>query len=101
MQNLAIIANAAVVDVREILQNSSQAMVGVDVHPAAWNAITSSQNWLTNDAAWRTLLDDTPQLQKEVATQLREHINNKRSNGQQFIFLFSLRDEKVFLYHFQ
>jgi translation initiation factor 2-alpha kinase 4 len=94
-------ANTTAIDLRETLQNSSQAMVGIDVHPAAWNALVASQNWLTNDTAWRTLLDETPQLQREVAMQLREHINNKRNNGQRFIFLFSLRDEKVFLYHFQ
>lgn len=88
-----------VADIREAIQGADHATVGVDLHASAWNAITASQAWITNDAAWRTLLDDTPELQKEVGAQLREHINGKRAAGHKLIFLFSLRDEKLFLYH--
>lgn len=91
-------ANAIVADVRETLQHAHHAVVGVDLHPTAWNAITASQSWIDNDSAWRSLLEETPQLQKEVATQLREHIVNRREAGQMMVFLFSLRDEKIFLY---
>lgn len=88
-----------VADVREAIQRTDHATVGVDLHPAAWNAVTASQTWVTNDSAWRALLDETPELLKETGTQLREHINGKRAAGHKFIFLFSLRDEKLFLYH--
>jgi Anticodon binding domain of tRNAs len=92
-------ANAIVADVRGAVQRADHATVGVDLHPTAWNAITASQTWITNDNAWRALLDETPELQKEVGTQLREHINGKRTAGHKLIFLFSLRDEKLFMYH--
>ncbi len=94
-------ANAVVADIRDAIQGPNHAVVGVDLHPAAWNAITASQTWITNDGAWRTLLDETPQLQKEVGVQLREYINTKRSGGASLVFLFSLRDEKLFLHHLQ
>lgn len=93
------IANAVIAEIRDALQGSNQAVIAVDIPPAAWNAITASQTWITNDTAWKTLLDETPQLQKEVGTQLREQINSKRNSGQNLIFVFSLRDEKLFLYH--
>ena len=92
-------ANAIVADVYGAIQGADHAIVGVDLHPTAWNAITASQTWIANDAVWRTLLDETPELQKEVGMQLREHINGKRAAGHKLIFLFSLRDEKLFLYH--
>lgn len=94
-------ANAIIADIRDAIHAPNHSVVGVDLHPAAWNAITASQTWITNDGAWRTLLEETPQLQKEVGMQLREYINGKRSAGVSLVFLFSLRDEKLFLYHFQ
>lgn len=94
-------ANAIVADIRDALQDANHAIVAIDVHPAAWAAITSNQAWITNDAAWKALLDETPQLPKEVGTQLRDHINSRRSAGQNLIFVFSLRDQKLFLYHIQ
>lgn len=94
-------ANAIVADIREALQNANNAIVAVDLPSAAWNAITANQAWVTNDAAWKALLDETPQLPKEVGTQLRDHINSKRNAGHDLIFVFSLRDERLFLYHFQ
>jgi translation initiation factor 2-alpha kinase 4 len=88
-----------VADLRDAIQPQNLAIIGVDVPPAAWAALTSSQAWITSDSAWRMLLDETPQLQKEVAMQLRDYINNKKSAGQNYIYVFSLRDEKLFLYH--
>jgi hypothetical protein len=94
-----VVANAIVADIRDAIQGADHATVGVDFHPSAWSAVTASQTWITSDTAWRALLDETPELQKEVGTQLREHINAKRAAGQKLIFLFSLRDERLFMYH--
>ncbi|KAG9057226.1 hypothetical protein FS842_008151 [Serendipita sp. 407] len=94
-------ANAAIADIRDSIQCSNHGVIGVDMHPSAWNAITANQAWITNDTAWRTLLEETPQLQKEVGVQLREHINAKRNEGKKLVFVVSLRDEKLFLFHLQ
>lgn len=77
--------------------NSGFPMIAVDAPSAALAALTVNSTWLTNDEAWRGILSEFPALYTS-GTMLREAILKKREHGSKFIYLFSVNDDRVFLF---
>lgn len=92
-------ANAVLADIKEAAQAATPPVIGVDVSAGAWNVMTASPAWITQEHAWKMLLED-PHIQKEVLVHLRDQILHvRRTTGTQLIYLFSLRGEKLHMYH--
>jgi len=92
-------ANAIVADIKEAAQAATPPVIGVDVPTGAWSVMTASSAWITQEHAWKTLLEE-PHIQKEVLVHLKDQILHLiRTTGTQLIYVFSLRDDKLHMYY--
>jgi len=87
-------------DIREYI-TSGIPLIGIDVPPSTFNALITNYDWLTEEDSWRGVVAEFPHLQNPYAIQIRETIAKYKLDGHRFVILFSLRDDRVFLYHFQ
>lgn len=94
-----MLAFAMETDLKATMQanNGGLPMIVVDAPSAALAQLTVSPAWLTNEEAWRGILSDFPVLSTTGAS-IREAVLKRRAQGIKFVYLFSIKDDRVFLF---
>jgi translation initiation factor 2-alpha kinase 4 len=67
----------------------------VDVPPIVFDAMTHSGSWITDEEAWKIILNTFPAQNTTYAQQIREAAAKRRAEGHRFLILFAVREEKV------
>lgn len=92
-----VLAHHIVDEIRESA-NAGIPLVAVDVPPATFSAMTSNQDWISQDDAWRNVTAAFPSFQNSYALQIREALLKRVTQGHRLLLLVSLRDDSVFLF---
>lgn len=73
-------------------------VLAADVPPTAFNAMTASLAWITDDDAWKAVLTAFPKDQSSHAAQVRGEFVKKKAQGHKLLLLLSVRDDRTFLF---
>ncbi|KZS96040.1 Serine/threonine-protein kinase [Sistotremastrum niveocremeum HHB9708] len=84
-------------DVKKLFSDGMP-MIAIHVTQASFTALTASHSWITDDEAWKTVLDTFP-APLSYAHQIREAVLKGKAEGHRYILLISLRDDQVHLLH--
>ncbi|KAI0066910.1 Serine/threonine-protein kinase [Artomyces pyxidatus] len=72
-------------------------VIAIDVPTGVFDALCKSPNWIRDDEAWRTIAAMFPTSTTGYAAQVREAILQQRSQGQHFVLLYSVKEERAHL----
>ena len=67
----------------------------MDVPPLIFDAMTRSGSWITDEEAWKIVLNTFPAQNTAYAQQIREAAAKRRAEGHRFLILFAVREERV------
>ncbi|KAF7297638.1 hypothetical protein MKEN_01386800 [Mycena kentingensis (nom. inval.)] len=71
-------------------------ILAIDVPPSAFEAMTRSETWLTDEEAWKTLAGASfPNQQWAYAQQVREAVLKRKAEGHAYILVFAVREERM------
>ncbi|PFH46932.1 hypothetical protein AMATHDRAFT_7250 [Amanita thiersii Skay4041] len=77
-------------------------ILAVDVNPTVFDAMTRSQSgWITDEEAWKTVVNSFPSTLTAYAQQIREAAAKRRAEGHRWMILFAVREERVQLLNLQ
>jgi eukaryotic translation initiation factor 2-alpha kinase 4 len=76
---------------------SGMLLLAVDIPTPAFDAMTKSSSWITDEDQWRSILAEFPTQHSAYANQVREAVVKRKSDGHHFILLFSVKEERVHL----
>lgn len=68
-------------------------VVAVDISSSLFDALTRSAAWLTDEEAWRGLVGEFSSA--GYAQQVRETVAKKKSEGNSWILLVGVKEERV------
>lgn len=57
--------------------------------------MTRSGSWIADEEAWKIVLNMFPAQNTAYAQQIREAVAKRRTEGQRFLILFAVREERV------
>lgn len=77
--------------------NSGMATLAVDLPPNAFEELSKNANWVTDEEAWKAILAPLSAQYVAYANQIREAVNRKKADGQKYLLLFAVKDERVSL----
>ncbi|KAF8345771.1 kinase-like domain-containing protein [Amanita rubescens] len=80
------------------LKNSIQTglpILAVDVPSLVFDAMTRSGSWITDEEAWKMVLNTFPAQNTAYAQQIREAAAKRRTEGHRFLILFAVREERI------
>ena len=77
--------------------NSGMATLAVDLPPSAFEELSKNATWITDEEAWKAILAPLSAQYVAYANQIREAISRKKADGQKYLLLFSVKDERVSL----
>ena len=80
------------------LKNAVQSglpILAVDVPPLFFDSMARSGSWITDEEAWKIVLNTFPPQNTTYAQQIREAAAKRRAEGHRFLILFAVRDERV------
>jgi eukaryotic translation initiation factor 2-alpha kinase 4 len=72
-------------------------MVAVDVVPTTFELLCKSSAWVTDDDAWKAIVASFPIPNPSYAAQIRDAVQRRRAEGNTFVLLFAVREERVHL----
>ncbi|EIN05395.1 Serine/threonine-protein kinase [Punctularia strigosozonata HHB-11173 SS5] len=81
-------------EVKTSIQNGITTLA-VDVPSSVFDIMTRNAAWLTDEDVWRSLLAAFPIPQPGYAQQVRQAALNRKADGQRYLLLVSVRDERV------
>jgi translation initiation factor 2-alpha kinase 4 len=70
-------------------------ILAVDVLPGVFDAMARNSVWITDEEAWRAILNVFPAQHAAYAQQIREAAAKRKTEGHLFILLFAVREERV------
>ncbi|KAJ7070074.1 hypothetical protein C8F01DRAFT_1115157 [Mycena amicta] len=70
-------------------------ILAVDVPPAVFAAMITSETWLMDEEAWKVLAGMFPVQQWAYAQQVREAVLKRKAEGHAYILLFAVREERM------
>lgn len=71
--------------------------LAVDVPTSLYDAMTKNNAWITDDEAWRTIINNFAPSHSAYAWQIRESVAKRKADGLTFLLLFAVREERVHL----
>lgn len=71
--------------------------LAVDVPTSLFDAMAKGVSWVTDDEQWRTVIGSFAPSHSAYAWQVREAIAKRKADGQAFLLLFSVREERIHL----
>jgi len=75
--------------------HSGLPMLAVDVPPAVFEAMTRSSSWITDEEAWKVVLNTLPPQSSAYAQQIRDAASRRRAESHRFLILFAVREERA------
>lgn len=72
-------------------------MLAVDVVPVVFEAMAQSNDWVSDDDAWRRIAAQFPTPHMGYASQIHEAVMARKEEGAEFLLLFSCKDERTAL----
>lgn len=72
-------------------------ILAVDVPTSLYDAMTKNTIWITDDDAWRNIINSFAPSHSAYAWQVREAVAKRKADGQIFLLLFAVREERVHL----
>ncbi|KAJ8457370.1 hypothetical protein ONZ45_g18339 [Pleurotus djamor] len=86
------------VQIKNSFQNGMP-MLGVDVPPHTFDAMTRSSTWITDDEAWKPIVTEFSAsgagYSYSYIQQIREQVRQRKAEAHPFLMLYSARDERV------
>lgn len=79
------------------MQSGSIPMLAVDVVPTVFEAMAQSNSWVSDDEAWRAIVQRFPTPHMGYASQVHEAVMARKEEGAEFLLLFSCKDERTAL----
>ena len=69
-------------------------VIAADVPSVAFDQLTRSSSWVTDEEAWKVILSSFPTQHIPYAHQVREAVAKRKEDGLKFVILFAVREEK-------
>lgn len=69
--------------------------LGIEVPTPMFDMMVRHGAWITDDDAWKIIIADVPSRDAAYALQIREAVMKRKSEGHQWMLLYSIRDERV------
>ncbi|TFY68401.1 hypothetical protein EVJ58_g1031 [Rhodofomes roseus] len=83
----------------EVKQAATAGMptLAVDVPTSVFDELSKNASWVTDDEAWKAISAMLPAQYGAYTNQLREAVIKKKADGQKYILLFAVKDERISL----
>lgn len=71
--------------------------LAIDLPASTFEELSKNANWVTDEEAWKAITAPLPTQYGAYANQIREAVNRKKADGQKYLLLFAVKDERVSL----
>lgn len=71
--------------------------LAIDLPAYAFEELSKNANWVTDEEVWKAITAPLPAQYGAYTNQIREAISRKKADGQKYILLFAVKDERVSL----
>ena len=83
--------------IKNAMHSGGMPMIALDMPPAAFDSLSRTNQWLTDDDVWRTTIAGFFAQQTVYANQIRDTVLRKKEEGAEYVLLFSVKEERVAL----
>lgn len=75
-------------------------IIAIDVPSNVIEMMAKNDLWLTDDEGWRSISAGFPTMHSSYASQIREAVGKKKSDGWEFVLLYAVKEDKAVLLSF-
>ena len=75
-------------------------IVAIDVPLNVLDMMAKNDQWLTDDESWRTISMGFSTMHSSYASQIREAVGKRKSDGWEFDLLYAVKEDKAVLLSF-
>ncbi|KAH9923827.1 uncharacterized protein B0H18DRAFT_1013542 [Fomitopsis serialis] len=83
----------------EVKQAAASGMptIAVDLPASVFDELSKNASWVTDEEAWKAIAVTLPAQYGAYAHQIRDAVSRKKADGQKYILLFAVKDERISL----
>ncbi|KZT71101.1 Serine/threonine-protein kinase [Daedalea quercina L-15889] len=77
--------------------SSGMPTLAIDVPASVFDDLSKNASWVIDEEAWKAIIAALPAQYVTYANQIRDTVSRKKEDGQKYLLLFAVKDERVSL----